>query len=72
MSEVIRDYHYFGSCRECGCQQQMAVNIDDMNRWNYQDVYIQDAMPYLTVGEREFLISETCEPCFDKMFADCE
>jgi hypothetical protein len=74
MSEVIRDYHYFGSCRQCGCQQQMLVNLDDINRWNSQGVHIQDAMPYLTVGEREreFLISETCEPCFDKMFADCE
>ncbi len=72
MSEIVRDYHHFGHCRECGSIQQMLVNINDMRRWDSQGLYIQDAMPYLTVGEREFFISETCEPCFYKMFADCE
>ena len=25
-------------------------------------------MPYLNAGEREILISKTCDECFDKMF----
>lgn len=68
MSESVRDYHYHGSCRNCGSSQSMMVDINDINDWNARGVHIQDAMPYLTAGEREFLISETCEPCFDAMF----
>ena len=66
---AIRDYHYFGSCRCCGELQQFTVGIDDLNAWHVGGVLIQDAMPYLSTGEREFLISETCEPCFDAMFS---
>ena len=79
--EPVRDYHYFGSCRLCGCHQTFMVNLVDLNRWlNLVDlnrwhvggVLIQDAMPYLSAGEREFLKTEICETCFDAMFADCE
>ncbi len=45
----------------------MMVRFEDYKAWENGKV-IQDAMPYLTPGEREVLISGTCGSCFDKMF----
>jgi hypothetical protein len=33
---------------------------------------IQDALPDLTPGEREFLLTGCCESCFDRLFAEVE
>jgi hypothetical protein len=46
----------------------MLVNPKDLSDWKSEKKYIQDAMPYLSAGEREILISKTCDECFDKMF----
>jgi hypothetical protein len=46
----------------------MLVNSKDLSDWKSEKKYIQDAMPYLSAGEREILISKTCGECFDKMF----
>jgi len=45
----------------------MAVNEDDYTSWENGEL-IQTAMPYLSAGEREVLISGMCGPCFDNMF----
>jgi hypothetical protein len=45
------------------------INPQDVIDWQ-AGKYIQDAMPYLSKGERELLISGTCDECFDKMFGD--
>lgn len=34
--------------------------------------HIQDIFPYLTPAERELLISQTCDKCWQKMFSICE
>ncbi len=67
---AVRDYHFWASCRRCGKFQTLLVNLDDMNAWNSRKALIQDAMPYLSAGEREFLISETCEECFDELTSE--
>ena len=58
-------------CRVCGESSTLLVNTTDLARWK-NGTYIQDAMPYLSVGDRELLISGTCDPCFDKMFKEFE
>ena len=55
------------TCRVCLNQVEMQVHIEDVTAWE-NGALIQNAMPYLTPGEREVLISGTCEPCFDRMF----
>ena len=59
------------TCRVCKNQVEMQVHIEDVTAWENGKL-IQDAMPYLTPGEREVLISGTCEPCFDRMFGGGE
>lgn len=31
---------------------------------------IEDAFPHLTASERELLISQTCDDCWNRMFRD--
>lgn len=54
-------------CRICGEVHELKVYIEDFARWRNGEV-IQNAMPYLTPGERELLISGTCDKCFHQMF----
>lgn len=56
-------------CRQCHMIRTVQISREDFSQWQ-DGVLIQNAMPYLTPGERELLISRICEPCFDKMFAD--
>lgn len=55
-------------CNICGKGYHISFNEDDMKNWLNGSIHIQDALPYLTAGERELLISGTCGPCFDIMF----
>ena len=59
-------------CRKCRKSHDLLVSIGDVHAWKVQGVYIQDAMPYLSAGERELLISQTCDDCWKEMFGDCE
>jgi hypothetical protein len=54
-------------CRMCGKLVIIMVNMKDIKKWkNGQS--IQNAMHYLTAAEREMIISETCDDCFNKLF----
>ncbi len=55
------------NCEVCCSQSMLPVNERDYLAWK-SGVVIQKAMPYLSVDERELLISGTCGSCFDKMF----
>jgi hypothetical protein len=55
-------------CRMCGNSWQLEVDGYDYDAWRYQGVLVQDAFPYLTVDERELIISSTCGQCWDNMF----
>jgi hypothetical protein len=54
-------------CRLCGRTYELKVNPGDFMDWR-KGKHIQDAMPYLSAGDRELLISGTCESCFDELF----
>ena len=57
---------------KCIVSQETVVikaNLKDIKSW-INGKLIQEAMPYLTPGEREFLISGFSEKSFDKLFSD--
>lgn len=58
----------FVQCRGCGITFPIVVNEDDYIDWKSGEGFIQDIMGYLSAGDRELLISNTCSECFDKMF----
>lgn len=59
------------TCRFCGTTHTMTVCIDDYFDWQNGE-HIQSAMPYLKPAERELLISQTCQDCWDRMFGQEE
>lgn len=59
------------TCRSCGTKFQFQVNLDDFNSWQNGEL-IQNAMPYLNKEQRELLISQTCDPCWNAVFDNIE
>ena len=57
------------TCRCCGRHVILKIVPSDFWDWK-QGKYIQDAMPYLNAGERELMISGTCNECFEERFRD--
>jgi hypothetical protein len=58
-------------CPFCGRGNEVEVNEADY--WDWDDgMMAQDAFPYLSVDEREMLISGICPTCWDKMFGSDE
>lgn len=55
-------------CTSCEYYYTIFYNREDMLNWLSGSMSIQDAMPYLTCGEREILLSGICGSCFDIMF----
>ena len=62
-------------CLVCGNIKPLEVTDEDYQAWCSGDGpkrHAQTAFPYLNAGDRELLISKTCGPCFDKLFAEPE
>lgn len=58
-------------CVRCGETTIITAKVSDIIAWK-EGGLIQNALPYLTKGERELLISNTCEKCFSEMFKEDE
>jgi hypothetical protein len=56
-------------CRVCHKDYDIPITGEQIDRWNGGGL-IQNVAPELTPGQRELLISNTCEKCFDEMFAE--
>jgi hypothetical protein len=52
------------------CKQEYVILLDrkDHERWLAGEAYIQDALSYLSAGERELLISNTCDTCWNQLY----
>lgn len=55
------------------CQTTYNLTVKEQDHIEWQKGkgpkrHAQVAFPYLTAGERELLISETCDDCFQKLF----
>lgn len=58
-------------CIICKKDYYFSVPVEGYCRWKNGEL-IQRAMPTLSVGDRELLISKTCSQCFDKLFQNEE
>lgn len=54
------------SCLGCGSGHTLEVYPLDYEAWK-GGALIQSVMPYLNAEQRELLISNTCQKCWDKM-----
>lgn len=55
------------ACCHCGVEQSFDIFSVDYDDWQAGEL-AQIAFPYLSPGQREMMISETCDTCWDKMF----
>ena len=55
------------------CNKSYTIKCDaiDYMRWMSGEL-IQNAMPYLSVDERELMISKICGSCFDEMYNESD
>lgn len=60
----------FKKCNKCGVSSVLKVGEEDYFSFVNNGVFVQDAFPYLSIGERELLISSTCGKCFDEIFGE--
>lgn len=60
------------TCDMCKKTHTIEVPKAGYMQWLNGGARIQDAMPQLSDDDRELLISGTCGPCFDSLFADDE
>ena len=58
-------------CDHCGIDYDLYVCLEDVAEY-VAGKWIQDAMPYLTDGERELILSGTCDSCFELIFESFE
>ncbi len=56
-------------CRHCDAVHELTVNVEGFVSWQ-SGKYIQDALPELSAGERELLISGTCDECWQRFFPE--
>ena len=55
------------ACKFCDHAQEIRFVRADYERWRAGSL-IQNAMPYLTPSEREMMITQTCNSCWENMF----
>lgn len=65
---AIKNYEV--ECRRCHFKKVFQLDEADVKRWQVDRELIQRVFPTMTPGDRELLISRTCETCFDDLFGD--
>ena len=67
---ATNQYAHETSWVHCGSKHVIMVERGDLESWLAGEVYIQDALHYLTPAERELLISQTCDDCWKRMWGE--
>lgn len=63
------DLEFELECKYCDYEENISVHESDYISWHNGE-FIQDAFPYLTAGQRELMISNTCDDCWQRFFPD--
>ena len=58
-------------CSECQTTKVLEVPVEGLGAWR-NGALIQRALPMLSDGDRELLISGICGRCFDAMFEEAD
>lgn len=55
-------------CRHCRESYIVPISEQEYLNWIKKGAFIQDEFPELDPNERELLISQTCDNCWNKIF----
>lgn len=64
------DYTVPVTCNMCNVTREVRVNKSDYEKWVRREGVIQELLHYLSAGERELLMSGTCNDCFNALFGE--
>ncbi len=56
-------------CMYCDYKEVITVHESDYITWHNGGL-IQEAFPYLSADQRELMISNTCDDCWNKFFPE--
>jgi hypothetical protein len=56
-------------CWKCKQFHIVVLSREDLLDWTSGAGPIEKILHYLSAGDRELLLSQTCSDCFDKMFS---
>jgi len=59
------------TCRLCSKVYEISLDFKGFTAWREGEL-IQDALPELSLGQRELLISRTCDECWKRLFSSDE
>tara|TARA_R100001198_G_C5189821_1_gene182952 strand:+ start:433 stop:870 length:438 start_codon:yes stop_codon:yes gene_type:complete len=59
-------------CKYCDYEEILHVPESDYDAWAGNGVPIQEVFDYLSAGQRELMISGTCDTCWNKFFPNAE
>jgi hypothetical protein len=56
------------TCKHCDTEYNVPIKQEDYDEWRDTCGYLQTLTEYLTAGDRELLISQTCDDCWNKLY----
>lgn len=61
-----------GACPMCGEEITLQLEVTQLLQWHRMggNLSVQEAFPTLDPDDREFLISQTCGKCYDRLFGE--
>tara|TARA_Y100001938_G_C8072496_1_gene423986 strand:+ start:268 stop:492 length:225 start_codon:yes stop_codon:yes gene_type:complete len=59
-------------CAHCDYEEKITVPEADYDAWMGGMKLIQDVFDYLTPAQRELMLSNTCDTCWNKFFPNSE
>lgn len=59
-------------CKYCKKSYPVSFNSQDLLDWKNKKKYIQNCLGYLSAGQRELLMTQTCDNCWEDMFGECD
>ena len=66
---MIEDLTLELECKYCDHTEKVYVDEPDYNAWHNGEL-IQDCFPHLTAGQRELMLSNTCDASWKKFFPE--
>ena len=54
------------ACPICHKKHFVEVDFEDYRRWKTENIYVQDAFPYLNDDDRELLVTGICKKCWEE------
>ena len=55
------------TCKKCGKVYEFPVFVDDLEKYTKRQEHIQYALPYISSGYRELMISRICPICWNEI-----